>query len=277
MPILELPQATINYLDVGHGEPLLLLSANPGTHRDFAAIIPSLAKHYRVLALDWAGYGESILHVDANSVSATFYFELFEAFIKKLNLSSLRIIGNSLGGNVAVRYAIKYPQQVKALVLISTGGFTPHNFFTRAFCRWQGSRWAIAPNLLAKLYLRVRTPTVADMLARAKGEQSSTSQRLVNQAVWRSFIAPAHDLRPIASQLNTPTLLIFGRYDPIISAWIDGQVAKRYLPSTEIVVLPCGHAPFAEMADDFLDIIHPFLATSKQETNLDVIDSNVQA
>lgn len=277
MPVLHLPQATINYLDIGAGEPLLLLSANPGTHNDFAAIIPHLANHFRVLALDWAGYGESILHIHPNKVSVSFYLETLEAFIEQLNLSSLRLIGNSLGGNVAARYAIKHPNQVKALVLVSTGGFTPHNLITRAFCRWQGSRWAIPPALFARFYLRRRNSIVTEMLSRAANEQSEDKQRQINQAVWRSFLDPDHDLRPIASQLTTPTLLIFGRYDPVISAWIDGQVAKRYLPSAKMVILACGHAPFAEMADDFLHTIQPFLALSNSETILDVIGLNEQA
>jgi pimeloyl-ACP methyl ester carboxylesterase len=53
------------------------------------------------------------------------------------------IIGNSLGGNVAARLAIESRAKVRGLVLVSPGGFTPHNPITRAFCRLQGSRFAL--------------------------------------------------------------------------------------------------------------------------------------
>jgi len=61
MPVVNLSSGNLHYLESGRGVPLILLHANPGDSRDFDAILPRLAKDYRVLAPDWPGYGESAL------------------------------------------------------------------------------------------------------------------------------------------------------------------------------------------------------------------------
>ncbi len=59
MPSINLSTGTVNYSEHGAGVPLVLLHANPGDSQDFEAVIPALAKQYRVLALDWPGNGQS--------------------------------------------------------------------------------------------------------------------------------------------------------------------------------------------------------------------------
>lgn len=259
MPVIELPSARIHYQVSGAGEPLLLLSANPGSHQDFQDIVPELSRHFRVIAPDWPGYGQSVLQ-GPHQASADVFLQVFSELVQALNLPSFSILGNSVGGNVAVRYALQHPQQVSRLLLVSPGGFTPHNGLTRTFCRWMGSRYGLSPSLFAQLYLRRRTPVVQQMLQRARTEQASVTALAVNRAVWRSFLQPQHDLRQQAQALAMPVMLVFGRYDPVIAAWLDGRVARRVLPAAVYCVLPCGHAPFAEMPTEFLRQGLPFLS-----------------
>lgn len=261
MPHLALSEGSLYYRESGQGPPLLLLHANPGDSRDYAAVIPQLAERWRVLAPDWPGYGQSGLTTPVNEVSVATYFQTLTEFIDALNLHNLQIIGNSVGGLVATQLALAQPNRVRQLVLVSPGGFTPHNPLSRAFCRLQGSRCAIPPALFARGYLAHATPTTAAMLERARSEHSKAPCRSVNRALWRSFIAPDNDLRDRVAHLQTPVLGIFGRRDPTIPARRDGRVAAACLPSARIAVLDCGHAAFAEMPDHFMTLCNEFLTT----------------
>jgi pimeloyl-ACP methyl ester carboxylesterase len=261
MPQLQLSDGRIHYAESGRGEPLLLLHANPGDARDYDAVRPALAERYRVLALDWPGYGGSRPPASPERADLPLIYRVLREFVAALQLPPAIVVGNSVGGYAAARLAAESPQAVRALVLVAPGGFTAHNAFTRAFCRLQGSRGAIPPRRLAALYLKRRTATVEAMLARAAGEQSDPQRRALNRALWRSFLSPEGDLRGLATQIRAPTLLIFGRRDPVISARRDGAVAARCLPAARRLTLDCGHAPFAEMPEQFLAAVLQFLAS----------------
>lgn len=259
MPELQLSSVTVHYLDEGQGPPLLLLSANPGDARDWDAVRPVMARHYRVLALDWPGYGGSAVPSDAAQWTVLRCRDVLREFIAALQLPPVRLIGNSVGGNAAARLAAESPALVERLVLVAPGGFTPHNTLSRGFCRLMGSRWAPSPRRWAGLYLRRRTPVVEAMLARAADEQNDPARLALNRALWRSFGAEDNDLRPRVAGIRAPTLLIFGERDPAIPAGKDGRVAARCLPAARFQAMPCGHAPFAEMPEAFLDLVLPFL------------------
>lgn len=262
MPRVSLPTGEVHYTEQGQGPALVLLHANPGDSRDFQAVIPALAQHARVIALDWPGYGQSALPDHPEARGAHFFDDVLRAFLAALALPQVTLIGNSLGGHAAARLALAEPDKVQALVLVSPGGFTDHNLVTRAFCRLQGSRLALPPRLWARLYLRQRTTTTAEMLARAATLQSSRPRLMLNRAVWRSFAEPGHDLRALAGGIQAPTLLMFGKQDPAIPAHKDGVQATRCMPSASVVTMPCGHAPFAEMPEQFLAHVLPFLRAS---------------
>jgi pimeloyl-ACP methyl ester carboxylesterase len=259
MPIVTLPSGELHYVDSGRGVPLVLLHANPGDSRDFEAIMPALAQHYRVLALDWPGYGASATPPAGTPVNARFFYDVFCQFLAALALPPALIIGNSLGGNVAARLAIESRAKVRGLVLVSPGGFTLHNPITRTFCRLQGSRFAPSPRAFAGWYLKHRTPTVRAMLERAATSQAAAPSLAINRSVWRGFIEAEHDLRQRATLIAAPTLLVFGARDPVISARRDGRLAASLIRGAKLVVMPAGHAPFAEVPAEFLAEVLPFL------------------
>lgn len=267
MPTIQLSCGAVHYLDEGAGTPLVLLHANPGDARDFSAVLPALARRFRVLALDWPGYGRSAIPPRPQEWSALTFHGILWEWLQALQLAPAFFLGNSLGGNAAARLAVEHPQAVRGLVLVSPGGFTPHNVLTRSFCRWMGSRWGLSPRRWAGLYLRRRTPVTRAMLERASGEQAEPARLQLNRAVWRSFASPEHDLRVRARRIQAPTLLIFGRHDPAIQPRTDGRAAALALPAAELHVLPCGHAPFAEIPDLFLDRVLPFLQRCESQAD----------
>ena len=245
--------------------PLLLLHANPGDSRDYDAVVPVLgASGFRVIALDWPAYGGSPAPALSGEAGGSAYAATLDAFVTALGLPPAILIGNSIGGNAAVRFAASRPQAVVALVLVSPGGFTTHTCTTRAFCSFQGSSFSLPPRFFASRYLHHRTPAVLAMLERAGTIQSEPSRIAFSRAVWRSFSKPSNDVRDVARALRVPTLLIFGRYDPVIPAVSDGTAAHESIRGSELVVLQTGHAPFAEDPDEFLVHVLRFLAAFRR-------------
>lgn len=244
----------------GSGPALVLLSANPGDSRDFDGIVPALAQRFRVLRLDWPGYGSSAAPNPPERAGASHFLEVFARWMDEAGIARAHLLGNSVGGNVAVRYALAQPQRVASLVLVSSGGFTAHNPVTRGFCRLQGQLWfkRLLGDRFTRAYLRARNPLTRAMIERAGGEQATDEALRVNAAVWRSFLDPAHDLRESARALTVPTLVTGGRHDPVIPARRDVALAARTIPGAELHIFDTGHAPFAEAPDAFLEHVQAF-------------------
>jgi pimeloyl-ACP methyl ester carboxylesterase len=196
----------------------------------------------------------------SNSVDVPLFYKVLREFLISLTLPPAFFIGNSVGGNAAARLASESPEMVRGLVLVAPGGFTPHNFVTRTFCKLQGSRFSLSPFCFASLYLKNRTPTVKAMLQRAATVQSTPDRLALNQAMWRSFAQSENDLRQSAQSIQAPVLLLFGKHDPVIPANKDGKVAVQCIPSAKFVALPCGHVYFAEAPELFLAEVQPFLS-----------------
>ncbi len=100
------------------------------------------------------------------------------------------------------------------------------------------------------------------MLERARTIQAEEGTVALNRAIWRSFLDPEFDLRRKGRSIQATVLLIFGDRDPAISWKTDGREAAKAIPHAEFVALPCGHAPFAEMPEFFLERGFQFLRHS---------------
>lgn len=270
-------------LNATQGPPLILLHANPGDSRDYDAVIATLAQHHRVIALDWPGYGNSQMPEQPSEVGHLRFYQALLAVLDQLNPGPAILIGNSVGGNVAARLAMNEPGRVAGLILVSPGGFTPHNAITRLFCRFMGSRFALSPGRWAGLLLRHKNPQTRSMLDRAATLYRQSDRLQLNRALWRSFVLPEHDLRPQAHAIHCPVLLLFGRHDIAIPATKDGVEAQRLLPAAEFHATASGHALFAEQPELFLRYALPFLQrvasatpqTAAQTTQMHRRDANV--
>jgi pimeloyl-ACP methyl ester carboxylesterase len=256
MYTLETRVGTVAYEEHGTGSPLLFLHANGSTHFHFDDIVPELARSHRTIALDWPGCGESAASHPPQKASAMLMADVLEDVVAGLSLEPAILLGHSVGGYAAARLAIRHPERVRALILVDSGGFTPASRF---FCWLLGQEWVAHQSAvsLAKFYLKRRTPLVERILARLEEDRSIPSWVATNAAIWRSFAHPEHDLRALASQITAPTLLIYGRFDPIIR--FERDQAASSIPHAQRVVLETGHEPFAEDPEAFLQAVDPFL------------------
>jgi pimeloyl-ACP methyl ester carboxylesterase len=263
---VDLPEVEPELVDdvaihiTGSGPDLVLLHANGGDHRDFDAIVHVLEKSWRVLRIDWPGCGRSTAVEDP---SAYGFAEQLPAVLAKISKGPVVIMGNSVGGFAAISVASKYPELVRALVLIQPGGFTPRSPLALLVCRFVGSSrvspWAM--RALPRLYLRKQTDAVLAIQERAAVSASRKELVTTFASVWRSFADRRHDSRALAAQIGVPTLLVWGTRDPILPWLIDGRRARKALLNAELVSFRCGHQAFAEVPDEFLERFSAFTKT----------------
>lgn len=242
----------------GTGPAIVLLHANAGSHEDFAAITAPLARRHTVHAIDWPGWGESPNDGDP---TATGYAALLPRVLDRLPGAPFVLLGNSVGGFAAIRSTATHPELVRALVLVDPGGFTPRWPGSTAACRAIGST-RLAPTMmrtLPRLYLRRSNTFVQAIRTNATAMADDPARVRSFASLWRSFARPDHDARADASEITVPTLLVWGRRDPVLPWLIDGRRARRALPHAQVSVLRCGHQAFAEVPREFLDALEPFL------------------
>ncbi|MFI1167722.1 alpha/beta fold hydrolase [Streptomyces sp. NPDC020801] len=248
----------------GQGPPeapaLLLLHANPGDGRDFDAVLPALAGRHRTFVADWPGYGDSTAP-DPGKVTPEGLVaaaeQVLDALVAEHGVRRLAVLGNSVGGYVACRLAQgRHARTITSLVLIDPAGFTAHNALTRWFCREVMGRPDRARRLvvpLARAYLGpLRTASARATFARARRLPRDEERLAVHCAIWRGLAEPGS--RPAdPGGIGVPVLLLWGRRDPVVPAFLDGRRARRALPARTVsVLLPTAHEPYNERPDLFL-------------------------
>lgn len=118
MPSLNLGATEICYDIHGQGEPLLLIHGLGSSRRDWEFQIPDFSRHFKTIAIDLRGHGQS------GKPPGPYSMDIFAAdtagFLRALDISSAHILGVSLGGMVAFQLALDYPELVRSLVIVNS-------------------------------------------------------------------------------------------------------------------------------------------------------------
>jgi len=250
------------YDDAGTGPPLLCLHAIGHGARDFGDLRAALGGRYRVLALDWPGQGNS--GDDPVPASAGRYAELLSGFVESLGIPELVVLGNSIGGAAAVRFAVAAPRRVRGLVLVNPGGLDrvdrTARLVTGAMTRFfrAGARRAWWYPTLFALYYRAVLPEAAARAQRDRIVASAFEIAPVLTQAWSSFGRPDADTRELATALRCLVFVAWAKKDRIIQLRRNRPTIDR-IPNVRFEEFPAGHAPFLECPDRFRASLEAFL------------------
>src|SRR6201986_165423 len=123
MSYLDLHGERVAYRDAGSGETLLLIHGMAGSSATWRAVIPELSKKYRVLAPDLLAHAESAKPRGDYSLGA--FAAWLRDLLDELGITRATVVGQSLGGGVAMQFTYQHRDYSDRLVLISSGGLGP--------------------------------------------------------------------------------------------------------------------------------------------------------
>lgn len=249
-PILE--AYGYRYLDAGPATdlpPVVLLHGLLGGVSNWMPTVDMLAAHhYRVLA--------PVIPVDSLPLSQTNMqgvVEYTRGFTERMGLNTMVLAGNSMGGQVALLYALNYPEAVEALILSGSSGIYEIVTGTTTFRRQDPD--FIRERAALTFYDPVH---VTDELVEKSLELANDRNRAL-RIIKLARSSQRESLNDRLGQIEVPTQLIWGRDDRITPP--DVAVAfQRYLPNANLHFIDrCGHAPMMERPTAFNQLMLAFL------------------
>lgn len=254
----------IHYLDWGGEDlqPLLLLHGISRVAHNFDHVAGHFTPHYRVLAPDLRGHGDSDWHPDGAYLVEDYVRDV-EALIDELNLTNLVIWGQSTGGRVAQVIAGKHQERVAAVIVEDVGPERPREVSDRRAKRMgdEENGWATQEEVVASI--RPRYPLTPDERLR-HFVRHGTRQRADGRHVWKvdrnitkGFIPT--DIWSHVREIQAPIIYILGGASQIVPPETQEEL-RLALPQVEIVTMPgLGHYPSDDSPEDFLAIVDRFL------------------
>jgi len=251
------------------GPAVLFLHGVTGHARTWDGEAAALAGHYRVIALDQRGHGDSDPAFDGDYSLTTLAGDV-AAVVDALRLSRVSLVGLSLGGRVAIVYAALHPERMERLMVVDIGPDIAPAGRSRV-----GSLLAASPERFASLeeaiaHVRANNPRYAERLLRERvlhglrpltdGGYTWKFDRAIRDAVrtgrWREDL----DVWPMWTSLTCPTTVVRGAESDVLSP----EIAKRMQetrPETTLIDVPgAGHTVPGDQPAQFLALLREFLS-----------------
>jgi pimeloyl-ACP methyl ester carboxylesterase len=235
----------IYYEEYGKGTPLILLQGGMGSIADFALCIPTLSKHFRVIAPDTPGQGRSEL---ADSVSYEHLAEYISRFIDALKLDSAYIMGWSDGGNTGLILGSERPDKIKKII---TSGA---NYLLKGYPSILNDTTDWEAELTNPEFEIKNKEAINEYLSLCPTPRDWRKMLFDMNRMWREeiYFSPS-----VLTSLKIPVMIVLGDKDTV--TFEHGLEMHRLIEGNQFCVLPnTSHAVFRERPDLIIDIAIAF-------------------
>ncbi|WP_245783998.1 alpha/beta fold hydrolase [Alicyclobacillus macrosporangiidus] len=252
---IDIDGVTIAYDIDGQGPPMLFLHGWGGSAKSFLPVYQTFFQWFRVIAIDFPGFGESTQPPAVWGVGE--YAECVYKFLKALGIEKTHVIAHSFGGKVTIWLAAHHPEVVDKITLVNAAGVKPKRslqyyvkVYTFKTCK-KLYQWGLlgprSDERLQKLYARFGSRDYQEA-----GAMRNIMVRVVNQ-----------HLDSLLPRIQSPTLLIWGENDTATPVR-DGKIMERWIPDAGLVVLKdAGHFSYLDQLGSFNKIVkHFYLGSS---------------
>lgn len=238
----------VHYLDARSpesGSTLVILHGYLGSTRPFVDLVVALSHEVGVVVPDLPGFGDS--EAPAGVCSRELYLQFLDDFLELLGPQPLYLVGSSLGADIAVHYAVRNPQRVRGLVLVSPFGLPDQGGHESRVHRWQ-ALFPLAVRLVTKKTVERRlrglicvddriTPELID--ARWKPFTSREGRRVVVE-ITREIIGRS-SMDQYLPSIEKPVLILIGSEDSLLGPEERLELLHLLADVRMLVVEGCGH------------------------------------
>ena len=245
----------IHYFTAGQGDPLVVLHGGGGDARTWLDNIAMLSNSYTVYVPDLPGYGAS------QPLDGDYFIpelaEFVDSFSENLGLESFHLVGHSLGGGVALSYALEFPHKLKKLVLVSSLCLGKEIALWVRFLSIPAICRAIGAAVLA--VLRGVKWVVKSLLAPIEFVMPFSRQSMNLGTSVTNFREQNLVLANRLSEVMMPTLVVWGAKDPIVPVR-QAYAAAQLIPDCQLKIFEdCGHSVYREELQQFSRVLTGFL------------------
>ncbi|MDZ7290141.1 MAG: alpha/beta fold hydrolase [candidate division KSB1 bacterium] len=250
------------FVDAGKGLPVLFIHGFPFSHAIWQPQIEALAKHFRIIAPDLRGHGESAASSGVYTMDA--FAEDLRALIDVCNCGPVVLAGHSMGGYIAFAFYRKFPQQVRALILVCTRasadseeGKAGRERLAQRVER-EGAP-AVVEQMLPKMLAAATVASRPDLVDHVRNMMLGTSVSGLAGSLRGMAVRPSSlELLP---HLAAPTLVISGSEDLLIPTQ-EAETMAKTIPGAQLQLIPhAGHLASLENPSDVTAAIRDFLVT----------------
>lgn len=243
------------FIEAGEGEPLILLHGLFGALSNFKDLIEHFRQSYRVVVPILPLFELDIFHTSVGGLERHVH-----RFIETMGYQNIHLMGNSLGGHVALVHVLKHPEKIKSLILTGSSGL---------FENGMGDTY---PKRGDYEYIKKKTEmTFYDPETATKELVDEVFEITNNRLKVIKIIALAKsairsNLGEELAKIQQPTLLIWGNNDIITPPFV-GEEFHKLIPNSELYFIDkCGHAPMMEVPDEFNQLLEKFLMKQRLPT-----------
>ena len=241
-------QDKFRYIEEGQGEPLVLLHGLFGAMSNFSDLIEYFRHHNKVVVPLLPLFDLDILHTSVSGLE-----RFVNRFIDARGYEDVHLLGNSLGGHVALIHILKHPEKIKSLILTGSSGL---------FENGMGDSYPKRGDydyIKRKTELTFYDPKMATKELVDEVFELTNNRLKVIKIIALAKSAIRNNLGEELNQIKQPTLLIWGNNDTITPPFVAREF-NRLIPNSELYFIDkCGHAPMMEVSDEFNVILHKFL------------------
>lgn len=267
---IDAPAGRIRYHEAGEGPVIILLhGGGPGAY-GFSNyrlnMDPLAAMGFRVIVPDMPGYGETAGRSFENGLFAPGATAVLD-ILDHLGLEKESLVGNSMGGGIALRLALDHPGRVDKMILMGPGGSLPatSTFPTEGLLRMINFYEGEGPTLekldrVIDLLVHDRSSITPELVAE-RLKTATLPETLANPPLRGQAHHPANELwRADIDKLEHKTLLIWGQEDRVLPLDMAFILLKR-IPNADLHVFSkCGHWAQWERSDEFNELVANFVA-----------------
>ena len=247
----------LNYIVKGEGKDIIILHGWGANIQTVLPIVNILKDRFKVHAIDLPGFGES--KEPMQPIDSFEYANIVKAYMDKMKIKRVILIGHSFGGKLSIILGKKYPEMIEKIVLVNSAGLIPkrgakyyikvYGFKTMRFIYKNLFFWIKDDIKLESFYKRFGSRDYKD----SSGVMRKILVTVVNE-----------NLLPLLGDIKAPTLLIWGDKDTSTPLYM-GKIMEKNIKDSGLVILEgTGHYSYLDDYQKFTVILRNFLKYDEQ-------------